>query len=338
MLSTLPLNISSGDTAANASQDASQLIGAILDAVAYGLHIAVFWQCVFYILPQVIRSRTRGAIGRLVYVVTMFLIGTTYFVSNTKLALLMFVDHRLYPGGPSSWLTSHTENIVNVIDIVTFMLCTFLADGMLLWRTYVLWDYRKAVMLLPFLLYLTATALSVPTFLQLTRPHMSILLHTSTPFMVLYFSISISTTTLLHILLVGRLAYMSYHSRWKGSAATYVSIYAMIIESAVPYAALSLVFLVTYVRHSDAQHAVLPVLSQVMCINPELLILRVARRRSLAELATKANVAAPGVAFTQLIDPHPDVLPTSRPIIVAPRSIEDRTSRTRAPRPDLLPL
>ena len=96
-----------------------------------GLHIAVFWQCVFYILPQVIRSRTRGAIGRLVYVVTMFLIGTTYFVSNTKLALLMFVDHRLYPGGPSSWLTSHTENVVNVIDIVTFMLCTFLADGML---------------------------------------------------------------------------------------------------------------------------------------------------------------------------------------------------------------
>ncbi|KAJ8454764.1 hypothetical protein ONZ51_g12844 [Trametes cubensis] len=300
-------NFSSGDTAANASQDASQLIGAILDAVAYGLHIAVFGQCVYYILPQAIRSRTRGAIGQLVYVVTMFLIGTIYLVSNIQLALLIFVDHRLYPGGPSSWLASHTETVANVIDIVAFMVCAFLADGMLLWRTYVLWDSRTAIMLLPLLLYLATTALSIPTILQLTCPHMGILHHTSTPFIALYISISISTTTLLHLLLVVRLVYMSYRSRWEGSAATYLSIYAMIIESAVPYAILSLIFLATYARHSDAQHAVLPILSQVMCINPEMLILRVARRRSLAELATKAAsvTPSPGVPIIQYVAPRP---------------------------------
>ena len=93
---------------------------------------------------------------------------------------------------------------------------------------------------------------------------MSVFLHTSTPFIILYFSVSVSTTTLLHLLLVGRLVYMSYRTRWKGAAATYASTYAMVIESAVPYAAISLVFLATYARHSDAQHAVLPVLSQVM--------------------------------------------------------------------------
>ncbi|KAI0336056.1 hypothetical protein GY45DRAFT_1430231 [Cubamyces sp. BRFM 1775] len=332
-----PSNISLRDSTTNVSQDTSQLIGAILDAVAYGehqpralfpmldgagfpgLHIAVFWQCMSYIIPQAIRGRTRGTIAQLFYVITMFLIGTTYVVCDTKLAQLMFVNHRLYPGGPSSWLKSHTETVVNVIDIVTFMVCAFLADGVLLWRTYVLWDSRIAIMVLPLLLYLTATALSVPTFLQLTRPHMSVFLHTSTPFIILYFSVSVSTTTLLHLLLVGRLVYMSYRTRWKGAAATYASTYAMVIESAVPYAAISLVFLATYARHSDAQHAVLPVLSQVMCINPELLILRVAMRRSLAELATKAAVATPRMPFMQLIDPHPDVLPT-RPIIVAMRS------------------
>ncbi|KAH9890931.1 hypothetical protein C8Q73DRAFT_102024 [Cubamyces lactineus] len=259
----------------------------------------------------------------------MFLIGTTHLACNTELALLMFVNHRLYPGGPSSWLASHTETVVNVIGIVTFMVCAFLADGVLLWRAYVLWDSQIAIMILPLLLYLTATALSVPTFLQLTRPHMAIWHHTSTPFIILYFSISFSTTTLLHLLLVGRLVYMSSRSRWKGSAATYVSIYAMIIESAVPYAVIGLVFLATYAKRGNARHAVLPVLSQVMCINPELLVLCVAQRRSLAELAIKTTVVLQRTPFMQLIDSHPDVLPTT-PNIVAPRPYYGCTCASRS--------
>lgn len=112
----------------------------------------------------------------------------------------------------------------------------------------------------------------------------------------------------------------------------------MIIESAVPYAVIGLVFHATYAQHSNARHAVLPVLSQVMvrpasfdshfirhsrldfqCINPELLILRVAQRRSLAELATKTTVVVQRTPFMQLIDSRPDVLPTT-PIVLAPRS------------------
>ncbi|KAI0336057.1 hypothetical protein GY45DRAFT_1430232 [Cubamyces sp. BRFM 1775] len=293
MFATRSSNMSSGEPAANVSQDTSQLIGATLGAITYGLHITIFLQCMSYVFPQAIRTRTRGAIGRLVYVITEFLIGTVYLACNTILVRLMFVDHRLYTEGPNSWLSAHTGTAANAIDNMTLMTCTFLADGILLRRTYILWDSRKSIILLPLLLYLAATALSIPAFLQLTYPHMDPWSHNHFPFIALNFSLTASVTTLLHLLLVGRLAYTSYRARWEGPAATYMSISSILIESAAPYVFVSLVFFAFYARGSDAQHAVLPVLSQVMCISPELLILRVARRRSLAErMKTTASANA----------------------------------------------
>ena len=65
-------------------------------------------------------------------------------------------------------------------------------------------------------------------------------------------------------------------------AATYMSIASMFIESAMPYAVTGLIFIITYAINSNVQNLVLPVLSQMVCISPELIILRVAMGRAVS--------------------------------------------------------
>ncbi|KAI0336058.1 hypothetical protein GY45DRAFT_1350341 [Cubamyces sp. BRFM 1775] len=288
----------SGAISENLPLETSQFTGAIVAAIAYGLHIAVFLHCMYYILPQARRRRTRVNVCILVYVAATFSFGTVTLACYARSAQLMFVDHRTYPGGPSAWLSLHTGDAVSILGTISFSFCVLLANGILLWRTHILWGPRLLILILPILLYLASIAFAIPTILQLARPRMDLWAHTTVSLYLVYLSLVISLTTLLHLLLVGRLMYMSYRARLtfgKEHATAYISIYTMIIESAVPYTVTSLVFIACYARKSNAQNIILPVLGQVTCINPELLILRVARGRAVD--AMKSPPVASSIRF-----------------------------------------
>ena len=109
--------------------------------------------------------------------------------------------------------------------------------------------------------------MSFMTIFQSSRPDASLWTTTTVQFTLPYFTISISLNIILTLLLVGRLLYMSHNARRSlgdEHAATYISVAAMLVESATPYAATSLIFIITYARNSNVQNLVLPVLSQIM--------------------------------------------------------------------------
>lgn len=109
--------------------------------------------------------------------------------------------------------------------------------------------------------------MSILTIVQIVQPNLNILDENPTRFTIPYFSTSITLTTLLTLLLVGRLVYMSYRAKWyAGSQYTtaYVSVAAMLVETALPYAATGVVFIVCFARGSAAQNLVRPVLTQIM--------------------------------------------------------------------------
>lgn len=93
--------------------------------------MAVFAQCLYFILPQALRRRTRTSLGLVAYVCTTFVLGMITLACDTRLLQLMFVDNRAFPGGPNSWLASHTEIAVKVVGSVSYIVCVFLADGLL---------------------------------------------------------------------------------------------------------------------------------------------------------------------------------------------------------------
>lgn len=109
--------------------------------------------------------------------------------------------------------------------------------------------------------------MSILTLFQASRPDASLWTTVTIQFSLPYFSISIALNVLLTLLLVSRLFYMSVKARRTiggEHGRTYISIAAMLLESAAPYAIVGLIFIITYARNSNVQNLVLPVLSQIM--------------------------------------------------------------------------
>ena len=123
--------------------------------------------------------------------------------------------------------------------------------------------------------------MSILTLFQSSHPNASLWTHTTVQFSLPYFSISIALNIILTLLLISRLYFMSARAKRsidREHAATYMSIASMLIESSMLYAVTGVIFVVTYVLKSDVQNLVPPVLSQVVCISPELIILVVMGR------------------------------------------------------------
>lgn len=168
--------------------------------------------------------------------------------------------------------------------------------------------------------------MSILTLFQASRPDASLWTTVTIQFSLPYFSISIALNVLLTLLLVSRLFYMSVKARRTiggEHGRTYISIAAMLLESAAPYAIVGLIFIITYARNSNVQNLVLPVLSQIMvrrpsfpppathdgrligslqCISPEVIILRVAIGR-----ATNSTVRTPEASM-RFGNPHPSTM------------------------------
>jgi hypothetical protein len=79
-----------------------------------------------------------------------------------------------------------------------------------------------------------------------------------------YWAISIALNIIITACITARLLYMRYQMRKliDGSGAEYLSITAMLTESAALYTSNGLIFLVTYAVNSPIQNLALPVLGQ----------------------------------------------------------------------------
>ncbi|KAM5531778.1 hypothetical protein V8D89_014548 [Ganoderma adspersum] len=273
------------ETASDLWLEKSNLVGAVLGGVAYGVHVAVFAESTYAICRSIPLRKVGGrSLLPLAFIFVLFAMGTIDVACNTRMTQLMFIDNRAYPGGPNAWFSAFYSIGVNTAGNTSYVVANALADGVLLWRTYTIWNSFWVILFLS-IVYLTSTAISILSVFQASRPTASLWTDTTVQFTVPYFSISIGLNILLTLLLVSRLLYMGYHARrtiGKDHSQTYISIATMLVESAAPYAITGLMFIIMYAHSSNVQNLILPVLGQIMCISPEVIILRVAVRRAIS--------------------------------------------------------
>lgn len=146
-----------GESPSDLWLERSNLVGAVLGGVAYGsysrlrprlslagtnatlvgVHVAVFAECVYRIAPMrggLARHRRNGRLQSwflLGYVFLLFLMGTVNLACNTKMAQLMFIDNRAFPGGPNAWFFANYNNTNNTAGNASYIIANFLADGLL---------------------------------------------------------------------------------------------------------------------------------------------------------------------------------------------------------------
>ncbi|KZV68235.1 hypothetical protein PENSPDRAFT_634626 [Peniophora sp. CONT] len=219
------------------------------------------------------------------YVAIMFGLSTVGNAASIKLGELAFISNReSTAGGPDAVINNSTTFKIVDVGYVVYMMVAWMQDGFLLYRFTVIFNWVRAVIIIPCLIYLLSVVSSILLLVQLCAGF-SPSSNEAVNFSIMFWSTSMGLTLLLTLLIVGKLLHMRHEViRAFGPKHVlripYLSISAMLVESALLYSLLAFVFLILLVRQNAFVECILPALGQVQIIAPQLIILRVAEGQS----------------------------------------------------------
>ncbi|PCH39110.1 hypothetical protein WOLCODRAFT_167811 [Wolfiporia cocos MD-104 SS10] len=279
------------ETSAEIWFEESNYVSTFIGAIAYGVHIVIFFTCVYYL----IKERGKHFWQWLVIVFTLFSMATINICINIRFGQLAWIDDRNYPGGPLAYLLDNQSDSINTAGNATSFVALICADGILIFRVLVLWQ-SWYIVVFPFLMWLASTALSILVCVQTARPNSSLWANNTFDFYVPYWSISIALNIILTLLLITRLMYVRQKvvpSMGGQYGKLYTAVATMVLESALPYSVVSIIFIILYGMKVTAENLFIPLLVQVACIAPEVIILRVTRGRALSsDLIPGQNISS----------------------------------------------
>ncbi|KAJ7697027.1 hypothetical protein B0H17DRAFT_1052646, partial [Mycena rosella] len=232
----------------------SNLDGVLLAGVAYGILFILTVQTLIMFFG---RAKVQRPWGLIAYVVVMFILGSLGLAGNAKFNEMTFIDDRNIPGGPNAFTSEFFTTPVNVMAFVAYIMMSWLADGLVLWRFTVIWNYKYWLAAVPALMYLGSVVSSILLIVATLKTDSEFWGNAAVQFGTAYWSLSIALNVTLTVAIVLRLWLVRRRARTvlgNQHARQYTSIAAMLIESAALYAVWSTVFLASYVRQSPLEN------------------------------------------------------------------------------------
>ncbi|KAI0259602.1 hypothetical protein BC834DRAFT_962042 [Gloeopeniophorella convolvens] len=267
------------------------LQGAILGAVAYGSAFTLFAICLNILVKQTNRTNIKIKGAFIAYITILFILGTIFMAASAEFTQLAFIDNRNYPGGPAAYENAMFSIPVDMAGNVAFVLTTWFADALLVWRCMVIYKGCQfplwAIMAFPCLVYTASIVMGVLWLKQLstTSPYGTIGVNWTIPCLSISLALNILVSIAIVIrLLVYRRRISSAMGRHHGSQ--YTSIAAMVIESASIYSAFSIFFLVPFGMNSPVSEIVLQSLSEIQICTTLLIVFRVAQGKGWSQDTT----------------------------------------------------
>ncbi|KAJ7489631.1 hypothetical protein B0H11DRAFT_1059384 [Mycena galericulata] len=256
----------------------SNYVSTHLASVAFGIHLGVFATVTYYTLLTRSRSKSRMWIFWLVLNTALFAMGTINLACSIRFNENAWINDREYPGGPFNYLIDEQSVPFMTLGNVASILASFMSDGLLLYRVGVLWNFAWFIVVPPALFFVACIILSVMVVIQIAIPTVP-LPELELPVWIVLMLLPIWLTALI----AGRIL---YHRQTMidvlgpDYAKNYAGISAIVIESAVPFTIISIILLGLFGAQNTAQNLFIPVMVQVECIAPELIVLRVVLGRS----------------------------------------------------------
>ncbi|KAF7343851.1 hypothetical protein MSAN_01966400 [Mycena sanguinolenta] len=277
-----------------------------LAAVGYGLHVAVFGIVTYYILQ--LRSSVARGIPRkrtwmfwLAFNSLQFAFGTINLACSIAFNENAWINDRGYPGGPFSYLVEQGNIPFVTLGNVASILASFLSDGMLLYRAGVLWDFAWYIVVPPAIFFIACIILSVMTVIQLALPNVAL------PQLSLAVWIVLMLLPIWLTLLIG--GRILYHRKTMIKvmgpeyARNYTGIFAIVVESALPFTIISIILLGLFGDKNTGQNLFVPLMVQFECIAPEMIVLRVVMGRAWTK-GTMSDGDYPPDSDIHFVSPH----------------------------------
>lgn len=277
--------------------------GTLASAVLYGVAAVLFFRSMKALLNPVDRTRREVKWPFVAHTMAMFLFLTIFNITNIHLQSISYIDNREFSGGdvgypgPIGYQLSIYSDAINVIPFVMILLNQWLADGLLLYRCYIIYAMSYWVIALPILMYLASVSLGIIIVYYQVLQHYDAAHTANIDFGAPYYSISLALNVLLTLMIVVRLIIHSKDVRSAlGSLVTvgglYRTVVVMLVESCALYAVSFILYIGPWATHSPLQLAFLPIVAEVQVIAPFLIILRVANRSALTSDAISGAIGS----------------------------------------------
>ncbi|KAJ7630549.1 hypothetical protein FB45DRAFT_1027761 [Roridomyces roridus] len=274
------------DTPAQLEFERAFYVGSYITGILYGVQLFMFFLSNYYLLSLSSESR-RESLFYIVYGSVMLFLWTIASAANAEFGLLAWVDHRDVEGGPAQYIHDNLAAWYNTLGTVAGICMNFLADGLLLYRCYIIWGSTKKIIAFPVLIYFGAMAMSIILIYESALPGASFFKGTPLDFGVPYFWMTISLNIITTSLICGRLLAVRNRVRailGEQHCTTYTGVVAVLLESALPSTVIS------YARNSPYSFAFLQIWADFYALMPQIIILRVAMGKAWSK-ATVASVS-----------------------------------------------
>ncbi|KAJ3564189.1 hypothetical protein NP233_g8453 [Leucocoprinus birnbaumii] len=215
---------------------------------------------------------------------------------------------------PSTWLV--------VVSTLSLSLMTLIADCVMIWRCWMVWERDWRVVVVPLLVTIVGTvfcALSVMSQIQPQDPYMPSNRTKFTNSGIVYFSLSLVSSVISTTLIIYRIIAVSRGAR---IAHTYRGIIEIISESAALYAIVLIVFLPMFVMKNFTQGYAQAILVPITGIAPTLVTARVSL--GLSKEYNTSKMATPTLTNWDSSMPH------GTPVQISLGSLDSSPSETTA--------
>ncbi|KAJ7650625.1 hypothetical protein FB45DRAFT_819909 [Roridomyces roridus] len=283
----------------------SWYIGNAMFAIIYGLQMSMYFQSVYFLYNG--KGSTRSKIFYIGYSTILMILITIALAANLFYGQAMWIEHRDFDdgeglSGPVGYFLSNIAIWYNTWGTASDVVADFMADGLMLYRCYIFWGHLPWVMIFPTLIYLGSVGTISSSFHSQTtaqfpnqpwgsRLPSSITVNFGIPWLGTSFFLRIRRssnapkvlTIVFNILvtgmIVGRLLFM--HEKGKRILASetskrYTGLVAILVESALPFTLLGIVYLGLYIKDVPESLALADIWGGVVALAPQAIILRVA--------------------------------------------------------------
>ncbi|TBU24626.1 hypothetical protein BD311DRAFT_790911 [Dichomitus squalens] len=227
--------------------------GDFITGTGFGVQLVLWTTCVMYFWRDRKRRGWR-AIFLIGYLSVLISIQFIYCIDQANTVQVMYVDNRNYPGGPWQYFLNLQDIVLKLGFYATLFVGTFLCDLIVLWRCYVIWTISGrpvacAVVAFPTLILIGSFVMGTLWTLQSSHPGLSLYSKEPLAFGTAYYALSLGLNIVLTALILLKLL-MYRHKHLvhlpPEHSSQYLSLVALIIESAALYSAFAVMFLVSY--------------------------------------------------------------------------------------------
>ncbi|EPQ55005.1 hypothetical protein GLOTRDRAFT_129311 [Gloeophyllum trabeum ATCC 11539] len=264
------------------SREYAQLIGVMSGFMAYGIHFTLF--VITWALLYKRRRSMRQARFFLGYISLQFALSSVGLWRDIVAEAASYVEHGQGLDDPIQYYNEGYSAPPEWVSVFVYAICTWLQDGLLLYRCYFLYARSKSVIAIPAAVF-SASIIASVLFVAQVSMSSNLYDRKSVGLGILYWGLSVSFNIIVTCFILRRLFTLRKRSRdlSQSSGRVYTGIAAMIVESAALYSVTGLVFIICYSQNNPAQYPFLTWLGQTESISPLLIILRVAQGRGFSE-------------------------------------------------------